>query len=429
MLDKVTPRDKAKVQRKARKYVWSTALLYAITKIKCDFISAGFDVVHEDKKVEKYYKDLYKKIGMKKFVKNWSFEYLVPGEVVPFTNWKNNEPNYITILNPELVEIKNVFGKDFIYLKPDIDVEQLLSSENPEIEKELRKIIPIKILEEWKKGKSAYISDVKRYTNMKAYHEKYAHSPIEPIFADLEILHTLQEADFATARKLKQLFLHVKVGNEKFNNGKAVDKKLIEATEKLFTDPYKTAELVSQWFIDADYVIPDLSIFGNEKYESVITRILWWSGIQILFNNGGSYSEGTIKLKPFKQEVENVRGEIKDFLDEFNTEIAKRQGLTYYKDLKVPRVKFSKTALDDQKTVNEMLRFLYSNGVLSMEELHDQTGYDFKIQMKQKKDENEKYRDTGIVEPLFEPSQGLLDDKEGGDNEVNNQNDNQPRPN
>ena len=366
---------------------------------------------------------------MAKFVRNASFEHVVTGEWFPYYNWENRKPNYITLLNPELVDTKSVMGKDFVYMKPNNEVKQLLLNGDEEVKKELRKIIPEKILSKWEKGESAYLSSVKRFVNLKAYHEKNAHSPIEPIFGDLQILQTLTDADYATAKKLKQLFLHVTVGNEKFNNGKPVSKDLIKNVEGLFEDPYRAAEMVTQWFVKMEYLIPDLKIFSNEKYESVIGRILAWSGMEVIIRSGGSYSEGSIRLKSLRQEIGNIRNEIKKFLDQFNEEIAREQGFSYYGKLKTPRIQFDKSALEDPKLIADMLKYAYGMGTVSMESMHEELGYDFKLEMDRKEKENKKYRDEDVVSLLFEMSQGLLTEDESSEGDDNNNTDNnQPRP-
>ncbi|MGM0409468.1 MAG: hypothetical protein ACQEQF_01795 [Bacillota bacterium] len=429
LIDKVKPSDRKGVLKQAREYVWTTALLYSIIKMKCDFVSSGFEVVHENEKVNKYYNDLYDRLDMDTYVKNSAFEYFVSGEWVPYFNFNGQEPNYVTIFNPELVESKTAMGQDFIFLHPSNEIQKLLEMDNTEVQEELRKIIPIEYIRKWQNGKKVYVKDAKRYVNLKAYHERNAHSPIEPIFPDLEILRTLQEADYATARKLKQLFLHVKVGNDKFNNGKPVPKPIMDKVEELFEQPYKSAELVTQYFVDMDFITPDTEIFGNEKYESVVTRILEWSGVEVFFaREGTSYSEGTIKLKPLKQEVENAREKIKKSLNEFNEEVAQRRGMRYYGSPKTPRILFDNNALEDESKINEMLKFAYSHGTISVQKLHEELGYDFKLEMKRNKDERENYsEDIGVP---FEPSQSesWQQDNDSNNDEDNPDKNDQPRP-
>lgn len=434
-MSKTKPKDEIDSIKKAREYFWNIAILYAIIKQKVDFVSAGFKIIHEDDKVHEYYNDLYfKKLDMEQFVRNASLSHFRIGQWTPYTNWRKGEPNYITLLDPTRLNVKTAFGKDFIYIKPDPEVQKLLQDDDPKVRAELRKIIPEKYLREWEKGNAVYIPGLKRYVNLKAYDEKEVHSPIEPIYADLHIMEILQDADFRTAQKLKQLFLHIKVGDPEFNNGKSVDKKVIEGVQQLFDDPYKSAELFTQWFVDLQWKIPDLEIFSNKKYESVITRILQWSGMEVMFSSDSSYSEGSIRVKSLKQDIENTRKEIKKYLDKFNEEVALKSPHAFLRQRgsgkpKLPRIKFENNTLDDPNQVAEMLKFLYNTGTLSIEELHDETGYDFKYQIHKK--ENEKDLEDKIY-VHHEPSQGMggvnKDGGEGNQSEGDKDTNSQPRP-
>ncbi|MFW6311841.1 MAG: hypothetical protein ACOC1K_06360, partial [Nanoarchaeota archaeon] len=416
-----------KVIEKAIDYIWSTAILFRIIKMKIEFVSSGFKVIHEENEIDDFYNNIYKDLDMDTFVKNSSFYYFVVGEWYPYFTWDNNIPETATLLDPTLTEVKTAFGKDFIYLKPSKDILKILNG-NDEATKELKKMIPARFINFWKEGKSVYLKNVDRYCNLKEYREQYAHSPLEPIFGDLEIVRSLQEADFATARKLKQLLMHVKVGDQNYNNGQPVPKKVLNDTKEYFENPSKAMEIFIQWFVNVDWQYPPIEIFSNDKYESAVTRILQWSGAEVMFSSDSSYSEGSIRLKGIVQSIDNCRNEIKKSLNKFNKEIALRNGMTYYGKPKIPRIHFDKNALDDPKITSELLKYAYNMGTLSIEKLHDEIGYDFKAEMKKKEDEKEKYQGKQIVMPLFESNQGLLTEDESVSPELDDNKNDQPRP-
>lgn len=426
LLDLATPNDRYKKIEKAREYVWGSGLLFRMIKLKVEFASAGFEITHENEDVEKFYKDIYEELDIEKFIRSAAFEHEVIGEWYPLYSWEDGKPIHATLLNPQKVEVKSALGKDFIYLYPSGDIEVLLQDDDPEIKKELKKIVPLKILNKWERGLPARLSKEysKRYVNLKAPFEKYAHSPIEPIFPDLEILKTLQEADYATAKKFKQLLLQVKIGDSKLNDGGAVPTPLIKQTRELWNNPSETMEIFTQWFVEAEYITPDLDIFNNEKYEAVLKRIIDWSGMNVMIGDGGSYSGGYIKVKGLKQSVENIREVIRKALDDLNKIIAEKNNLKYYGELKTPDIKFNNNALKDDKEIRKIVQFLYKHGLLSGEDTLDNFDYDFDRQMGKKEDEQE-YSD--VIKIDFEPSQGLLGDEEIS-NKDNPKDDEQPRP-
>ncbi|MFW6377196.1 MAG: hypothetical protein ACOCZ5_00985, partial [bacterium] len=368
-----TPRNRLQMVERARQYVWDIGLLFRIIKMKVDFISAGFKLVHEDPKVQEIYEDIYEDLDMNTFVRNSAFEHEVVGEWYPFWSWMGNKPVVATLLNPELIEVKSLFGKEMIFLKPSSDIQYIiqLSKDDPEIRRRLVKQIPAKFINKWERGEPVLLDEdmSERYTNLKAYHEKYANSPLRPIFGDLELLTLLIEGDYSIAYKIKKAILQVKVGDQNFNEGGAVDPSLFDQAEELFANPSQAMEVYTQWFMEADWIIPDVEIFNSEKYKEVYKRILDWSGINVMLDEGGSFAQGYIKIKGLKQDVENARQEIKKALDKFNKLIAEKMGLTTYGNkLKVPEVKFSDNALKDDKQIFEIVKFLYQHGVLSIED-------------------------------------------------------------
>ena len=431
LTDLVRPKNRNKKIERAKNYVWTNGLLFRIIKLKVDFASAGLEPIHKDPKVEQFYKDIYEEININEFVRNAVYEHEVVGEWYPYYTWENNKPNSISLLDPTLIEVDKVFDQDIISMKPPKGLRRVLrdfDDLSPQQRKEIKKRIPNNVFKQWEKGKSVVLSDenVERYTNLKSDYNRYAKSPIEPIFNDLEIYKTLQEADYATAKKLKQLILHVKIGGRDYNNGNAVDKSLIEQTMEMFNNPSKNMEVFTQYFVEGEYIVPDMDIFSEEKYQNVISNIVNWSGVNVMVEQGGSYSQGYIKIKGLKQAVNNAREAIRKALNDLNIKIAKKNNMTYYGKPKVPKIKFSNNALQDDEEVRQYVSLLYKHGLLSADTTLETFDFDFERQMRKKEDEKE-YED--LIRIPFEPSQGLVDEDNQSTSDNGNPNDNnQPRP-
>jgi hypothetical protein len=432
LTDVLKPRDRKKAIEKAKEYVWTNGLLFRIIKLKVDLASAGLEPVHESKKIEQIYKDAYEKIDIHKFVKDFVYEYEVVGEVFPYRTWDDGELKSLSLLNPKLAEVDIVFDKDMIYMKAPDSIKKLLnnySKLSAKQKKDLRDRVPSGVLKEWKKGKNVLLSEdnISRYCNLKSSYEKRPKPPISPIFNDLEIYKTLQDADYATAKKLKQLLLHIKVGGKDYNNGKAVNKKLIDSTMEMFNNPSKNFEVFTQYFVNAEYITPDMDIFSEEKYKNVISNIVNWSGVNVMVEQGGSYSQGYIKVKGLKQAVNNAREVVRMALNDLNKQIAEKNNLTYYGKLKLPTIKFSNNALTDDEEVRQFVQFLYKHGLLSAEDTLDAFDYSLDRQMRKKKGEEE-FED--LIRIPFEPSQGLLEENKNQNKSDNGnpQDNKQPRP-
>ena len=413
----------------AREYVWSIGLLYRLIKIKVDFICSGFKVVSQDDEVEEKYKELYDKLDINEFIKNFAFEQLVIGESYPFYNWGNDGIKNVSLLNPELTKVKTVLGEDLVYLKPSQDIKSLMNSDNERERQVLNNIVPRDVLNQWEDGKYAVLPEdvADRYAELKAYHEKYAHSPIEPIFPDLKLLSELISADYGVAQKLSQLITHIKVGDENFRDGKQVPPDVIDKVEELFNNPNSSSQTIfSQWFISAEHISPPIEeIFGSEKYQDVVRRIVQWSGLGIFIDTGdagSSYASGYLKTKPIQQEIDNYRELIKRVLNDFNQLVAEKHGWkTYGDNLKTPNIKFDSNALKEESDVLQVVQFLYQYGLLSEEEVLEEFGYDIARQMDKKEEAQEEYYEKMTLP--FEPSQNQSVRAEETDESVNNSED------
>jgi len=394
----------------AREFVWEVGLLYRIIQLKIDFITDGFRIYHEDEKVENTFKDLNEKLDIETYIKNAAFEHEVTGEWFPFLSWNGTDLSKLTILNPEQVSVKSLFGEDLIYLKPTDDIMKILNDPDEEVQKRIRKIVPPKYYDKWSKGREVLLDEeeVFRYYNQKAYHEGYSHSPIEPIFDDLALLSMYKESDYSIAYKIKKAILQIKVGNKDYNEGEPVDSDMIDAAEEMFKNPAESAEVITQWFMDAEWVIPDGDVYYPDKYQPVIRSILEWSGLGVVLSEKSSYSGADIRSQAFYKDIKSAREVIKKSVEEIYREIAKKKGMTTYGNkLKVPEVKFSNLALLSNEDMIESVRFLYKHGLLSPDTALDSFGFSFdeEYRIKSKDDKMEKYLETVTVP--FEPSQDV----------------------
>ncbi|MFW6029199.1 MAG: hypothetical protein ACOCRO_02975 [Halanaerobiales bacterium] len=397
---------------KAREYTWQIGLVYRIIKMKVEFAAAGFEVVHENDRVEKFYQNIYNDLDIDTFVRAAAFEHEVVGEWTPFYTWDNKgNPKTITILNPKFVKPHSILGEDVLLLRPTPSFRELSSHTNPRVRKKVKNTVPNYIYKQWDEGQEAILEEdnAQRYYNIKAYHNDEANSPLRPIFADIEILRMLQEADFATAKQLKQSILQIKIGDENYQNGGAIGENNFNQVIDQFNEAaegYSTIEWFTQWFVNAEYITPDVEMFSSDKYEGVVRRILDWSGMNVMLEDKGSHGQSYVKLKGLRQEIQNTRNTIRKALNNFNKWIAEKNGKTYYNDLKIPKIRFDDDVLQDEEQVKNFIKFLYKHGLLSAEDTLDNMGYNFERQMR-KKGEEEGYKN--LITVHWEDNQGLVE--------------------
>ncbi len=394
----------------SRDFVWGVGLLYRIIMLKVAYIVDGLRVYHEDPNIEKQYKEINERLDIKQYAENAAFEHEVVGEWYPYLSWRGDELAKLTILNPTEIKVKSVFGKDLIYLKPNPEIVNLINDPDEEVRKRVREVIPTKYYQKWSKGKEVLFDEdeIFRCTNQKAYHENYARTPIEPVFDDLALLSMYKESDYSVAYKIKKAILQVKVGDKDLFEGEPVDDEILEQAEKLFQNPSESAEIFTQWFMDAKWIIPDGDVYSPEKYKPVIDRIIAWSGLDAFLGEDNNQGSAEIKSNMLYEDIKKARQEIRDSIHKIYKKIAEKKGIkTYGDNLKLPKVKFSNLNLMSNADTLETITFLYKHGLLSPETALDTYDFDFDEEINIKSEEGKKEKYLEYVTVPFEPSQDV----------------------
>ena len=405
---KLRREDKLKI---ARQFVWECGLLYRIIKLKVDYIIDGFEIYHENEDVLKRYQDLNEQIDIKQYITNAAFEHEVSGEWFPYLSWNGGDLKALTILDPAQIKVENIFGENLIYLKPSDQIRNLINSPDKRVQKRVRQAVPREYYDKWSKGQEVLLKEdeVFRFSNMKPAYDNYSHSPVEPIFDDLALLSMYKESDYSVAYKISKAILQIKVGDQEVFQGEPVPEEVLEQAEEMFRGHSESSEIITQWFMDAEWIIPDVDVYATEKYEPVINSILKWSGVEIFLGDGGAYSDANIKARGFYKDVKAAREEIKkSVLKIYKTIAEKKDWKTYGKEnYKYPEVKFSQKSLKSNDELLESLKFLYKNGMLTPETTMDNLGFNYD------KEKNIKEQDGKMDEYLeyitvpYEPSQDI----------------------
>jgi len=423
--------DRKRIIKKARGFKNSIGLLRRIIDLKVDFISSDIKITHDNEDVEEYFTEIYEDLNIYSFIRSAAEELIMNDEFYMFKSFNKNDPINVTTLDPLRVDVKNVLGESLVYLRPTVEMQNMLNSSIEEERRMAQKLIPPKIQEQWIRGKEALLNSelTGRYCINRQGYQKYPDNPIQPIFKDLKLLETLIASDYANAKNLKSI-LHAKVGDKDVNKG-VMPKEAIENVERLLDEPNSSAlELVTQFFVNLEFVNTDPETFTEEKYQAVTRRILNWSNINVFLSDGESYGSGFIKIKSLRREIENKRRLIKKALDDFNKQIAEKQDfITYGGKPKIPKITFKDTMKDDKLTF-EITRWLHQQGLISIEDTLEEFDYMFEDMKKKKEKEIEKYGDQedNIWRPVFESSQGIVSDASGAEEAADNGGDSDSSP-
>jgi len=191
----------------------------------------------------------------------------------------------------------------------------------------------------------------------------YAYGALEDIEAKLE----LKRIDLAVARTVERTLLHLKVGEtpNEYNQKVNINPNTIAALQGLFNSNSVGRVLVSDYTVNAEWLIPEVDkILGEEKYKQ-IDKDITIALNAILFGDGGEkYSNLSIKTKVFFERLKEARNAfVNEFLQKEVKRVCQAIGAKNY-----PKVSFEELSLKDELQSQKLFVSMAQMGMLTPEE-------------------------------------------------------------
>jgi hypothetical protein len=220
----------------------------------------------------------------------------------------------------------------------------------------------------------------------------------------------LKEAERSTALSIIEKILKIGVG-DKDHKPKQTE---IDFYAGLFDGKKGSLKVTVPYFVNPEWIEPEVDIFGKEKFEQVDLDILNALGVSLTLirgEGGGNYSEGFIAITGLIKTIENLRSGIPEIMEELYRKELKRNGI---KEDRVPKFKFKPVEIDKSATI-EMLQWLFQNAGLPYQVLYDEAGYDFvSVKLQREKENTDKIEDTfKLRQQPFQGGAGAGDDVAG----------------
>lgn len=394
----------------ARYYYNKNGLIMRVINIMRDF-GVG-DIINyyptSNKKAKKIIEGFNKRIDIKNISKDMIFELSLTGNLACY-NRDFKMIDIYPLTNIEVLPIKQD-GKALIAFIPNylnfstdeygIDLNAILSSAYPEevvngMSKNTMKILLNKNYSYFKK------------INSSSY-ERYGTPFILPAFDDIAHKSLLKEAERSTALGIIDKILLIKVGDKDF---KPTSKMVTEYSSK-FNSMKGSIRATVPCYVNMEFVEPDVSIFGVDKYEEVDSDLLSTLGISLSLvkgESGGNYSEGMINFTGLTRSIENIRSCIPSIFEDMYVKELERNGIS---SEHCPTFTFSEVVIDKSSKI-ELVQWLFQNAGLPYEIVYGETGFDFNAIKELRKTENEE--DSSDIFKLREqPFQGKQTIDEGG---------------
>lgn len=419
------PRTIAEEIERAQAYRKEKGIIQQIIDIKQNFGSSGFKTTHPNTKIKNYYDELNSEIDMDTLVLDMWDDFLTASNIV--FHWKTDNAGgieYAMCLDPALIDVISVGGRDLIYITPDEEFKTLVKKVNKTIEeKEYLADFDKKWIEAAKnpygttQGRVLLSESDNEYVIMVKLGKRkgiggLATPKMKGIFDDVELRELMIAGDWEVAFQTKNMITHVTAG-ESITSGEKAGTRKNWATQKelnelktIMKHPSKSLTFFSNHTVKIQFIFPSQEVFDARKYIGVENRIYKWAGIGsgIVVGEGGNYATAYINIKKLIAELQLGRRIIRRLLEKFYEHPSVKPDSAKKSD-KVLKIRWDEQSLKDPKHLLEEVRFAVQQGFTSNETASDIMGYDTDTEKARKTKE---WKERGIWFPSFESRQGLL---------------------
>ena len=365
-------------------------IIMRTTNITRDFGATELKLSYpsRNKKVKQIIEEYNNRVGMGQLVRDFIFELGLTGNLVCYDRDGKCVDIYpINKIEPLPLMVN---GKQVLGYKVD-NVGYLDNGYGKEIENKVLSAYPKEVQIGMKEGKDKVLLEVNKAHFAKincSRYESYGVSFLVPAFEDLAHKSLLKEADKATANQVIDKIMMVKIGDK----DNVPNRSIIEEYTRLLDGLSGSVRLTVPYYVSAEFIEPETSIFSAEKYVEIDKDILNTLGISLSLirgESGGNYSEGIINFTGLVKTIHSIREPIITIIEDLYKAELKRHG---FKSDLAPTVQFSDNVID-QNAKLELVKELFATAGLPYQVLYEEYGYDFDHIKLLREDENEQNMD------------------------------------
>ncbi len=238
---------------------------------------------------------------------------------------------------------------------------------------------------------------------MKDDHEDWADPLLWPVMADIFYKNKLRQMDVSVCDSVINAVTIFKLGD--FANGFIPPEEHMRAFAEFLRAPTAAMNMVWNDAISIESSYPPVDkILGVAKYEAVDRDILRGLGIPDTLlggTTGASFSTGFLGVRTLLERLEEGRNAVITWLNRQLRMIAAIMG---HRD--IPKVKFGKMSLRDEKAEKMLVLQLLDRNIISIEAVLEAFGEDFEIEIERLRDEEVIREQTGLLKkhsPFVDP--------------------------
>jgi hypothetical protein len=246
---------------------------------------------------------------------------------------------------------------------------------------------------------------------MKDDHEDWADPLLWPVMSDIHYKNKLRQMDISVCDSVINAVTIFKLGDIK-SGYMPPDEHFSKFAEFLRT-PTAAMNMVWNDAISVEDTYPPIDkILGLAKYESVDRDILRGIGISDTILGGASssnFSTGFLGVRTLLERLEEGRDTVMRWIDKQLQLIATIMG-----HRKLPKVRFGKMSLRDEKAEKQLVLGLLDRNIISIQSVHEAFGEDFEIEIERLREEEAIREKEGLLvqhSPFTDPMATMTDEE------------------
>lgn len=378
-------------------YYHKYGIIMRVINIVRDFGVSGYKLnfPKKDERTKKIITRYNKRINAEQVLRDMIFELAQTGNLAGY----DRDGKRVDIYPVTQIEVSSLIknNKPVLIYKNDIVFDDLVAQLNipkTQLAKKIEISYPKEVSVGIKKNQSRIVLDVDKTFFCKVNSSRYeAYGVPFHLTAFDELAHktVLKEAERSTAMGIIDKILRISVGDKDH----APTQKEIDFYSSLFDGKRGSIRTTVPHFVNVEWIEPDTSIFGTEKFEQVDQDILNALGVSLTLirgEGGGNYSEGFIAVTGLIKTIENLRSEIPVVMEQLYKAELMRNGIN---PENAPEFVFNPVEIDKSAKI-DLLKYLFTTAGLPYEVLYEETGFDYGHIKLIREDEN-----TEKVEEVF----------------------------
>ncbi len=348
--------------RLCQKTYWNFSIFRNVIDVMTEFSASPIYFRGGNKKANKFFEELFKKINLPDLQDKFFREYYRSGNVFIYrfdsilddssvrklTKAYNTSaasvtlPSKYVILNPcDIIVAGNISfasSKFFKRLNP-YEVDRLKNPQTEE-EKEFFESLPAESKKQLSQKGNGYTIDVPldESNTRCVFYKKQDYEPMAvpmgyPVLQDINWKAEMKAIDMAISRTVQQAILLINMGYETKEGEYMFDPRIAAATQELFNNESVGKVLVTDFATKAQFVVPDIHELLDPKKYQIVNEDIRVGLNHILTGNSEKFANQYIQANLFIQRLTQSRGVfLNDFLIPEIKRISKEMNFKSYPD-------------------------------------------------------------------------------------------------